>query len=54
MDAVSGLEVGEGSITAVVHGTDVYDVELTLGRGEGVSGGVTARTGRRAPSASTA
>ncbi|MET9833430.1 DUF6880 family protein [Streptomyces sp. NPDC006385] len=38
LDAVSGLEVGEGSVTAVVHGTDVYEVELTLGGGEGVSG----------------
>ncbi|MFD4256211.1 SWIM zinc finger domain-containing protein [Streptomyces sp. NPDC058534] len=31
LDAVSGLEVGESSVTAVVHGTDVYEVELTLG-----------------------
>ncbi|MDH6432441.1 putative Zn finger protein [Streptomyces sp. SAI-144] len=38
LDAVSGVEVGDGSVTAVVHGTDVYDVELTLGRGDGVSG----------------
>ncbi|GGZ73594.1 hypothetical protein GCM10010389_09010 [Streptomyces echinoruber] len=38
LDAVSGLEVGEGSVTAVVHGTDVYEVELTLGGGEGISG----------------
>ncbi|MEY9991129.1 putative Zn finger protein [Streptomyces sp. V4I8] len=38
LDAVSGLEVGEGSVTAVVHGTDVYEVELTLGGDEGVSG----------------
>ncbi|MFC9929550.1 SWIM zinc finger domain-containing protein [Streptomyces sp. NPDC127190] len=38
LDAVSGLEVGEGSVTAVVHGTDVYAVELTLGGGEGISG----------------
>jgi uncharacterized Zn finger protein len=38
LDAVSGLEVGEGSLTAVVHGTDVYEVELTLGGDEGVSG----------------
>ncbi|WP_435271171.1 SWIM zinc finger family protein [Streptomyces sp. 1222.5] len=38
LDAVSGLEVGEGSVTAVVHGTDVYEVELTLDGDEGVSG----------------
>lgn len=38
LDAVSGLEVGEGSVTAVVHGTDVYEVELTLGGGQGISG----------------
>ncbi|ORT60546.1 hypothetical protein BKD26_09305 [Streptomyces sp. CB03238] len=38
LDAVSGLEVGEGSVTAVVHGTDVYEVELTLGAAEGISG----------------
>ncbi|MFI6033131.1 SWIM zinc finger domain-containing protein [Streptomyces sp. NPDC051315] len=38
LDAVSGLEVGEGSVTAVVHGTGVYEVELTLGAEEGISG----------------
>ncbi|MGW7818146.1 SWIM zinc finger family protein [Streptomyces puniciscabiei] len=38
LDAVNGLEVGESSVTAVVHGTDVYEVELTLGGDEGVSG----------------
>ncbi|MEU2924795.1 hypothetical protein ABZ636_07010 [Streptomyces sp. NPDC007251] len=37
-DAVSGLEVGESSVTAVVHGTDAYEVELTLAGGEGISG----------------
>ncbi|MGK5497865.1 SWIM zinc finger family protein [Streptomyces sp. URMC 125] len=37
LDAVSGLEVGERSITAVVRGTDVYEVELTFG-GDGLSG----------------
>ncbi|MFJ6566469.1 SWIM zinc finger domain-containing protein [Streptomyces sp. NPDC091292] len=31
LDAVSGLEVGDRSVTATVHGTDVYEVELTLG-----------------------
>ncbi|MEU0737970.1 SWIM zinc finger family protein [Streptomyces sp. NPDC006134] len=38
LDAVSGLEVGDGSVTAVVHGTDVYEVELTLGGDDGLSG----------------
>ncbi|MGC2997548.1 SWIM zinc finger family protein [Streptomyces sp. G35A] len=38
LDAVSGLEVGEHSVTAVVHGTDVYEVELTLGGDDGPSG----------------
>ncbi|MFF4346543.1 SWIM zinc finger domain-containing protein [Streptomyces sp. NPDC001530] len=38
LDAVTGLEVGDGSITAVVHGTDVYEVELTLGGSTGISG----------------
>ncbi|MFI5688358.1 SWIM zinc finger domain-containing protein [Streptomyces sp. NPDC051636] len=38
LDAVSGLEVGEGSVTAVVQGTDVYEVELTLGGDDGPSG----------------
>nr|QBF29322.1 pentatricopeptide repeat-containing protein [Streptomyces achromogenes subsp. streptozoticus] len=38
LEAVSGLEVGDGSVTAVVHGTDVYEVELTHGGDEGISG----------------
>ncbi|MFF9812310.1 SWIM zinc finger domain-containing protein [Streptomyces sp. NPDC014006] len=38
LDAVSGLEVGDGSVTAVVHGTDVYEVELALGGDDGLSG----------------
>ncbi|MGW2640060.1 SWIM zinc finger family protein [Streptomyces sp. NPDC001348] len=38
LDAVSGLEVGESSVTAVVHGTDVYEVELTLAGEDGLSG----------------
>ncbi|MFJ8542063.1 SWIM zinc finger domain-containing protein [Streptomyces sp. NPDC093586] len=38
LDAVSGLEVGEGSVTAVVHGTEAYEVELTLGGDDGPSG----------------
>ncbi|GAA2335357.1 SWIM zinc finger family protein [Streptomyces cuspidosporus] len=38
LDAVSGLEVGESSVTAVVHGTDAYEVELTLAGDDGLSG----------------
>ncbi|MDQ8701138.1 hypothetical protein RCO28_01375 [Streptomyces sp. LHD-70] len=38
LDAVSGLEVGDGSVTAVVHGTESYEVELTLGGDDGPSG----------------
>ncbi|WP_433450139.1 SWIM zinc finger family protein [Streptomyces sp. CA-142005] len=38
LDAVNGLEVGESSVTAVVHGTDVYEVELNFGGDEGISG----------------
>ncbi|MEU5630488.1 SWIM zinc finger domain-containing protein [Streptomyces rishiriensis] len=38
LDAVSGLEVGESSATAVVHGTDAYEVELTLAGDDGLSG----------------
>ncbi|MFF4360554.1 SWIM zinc finger domain-containing protein [Streptomyces sp. NPDC001604] len=38
LDAVTGLEVGDGSVTAVVHGTDIYEVELALGGGAGISG----------------
>ncbi|MCX4516001.1 hypothetical protein OHA27_38535 [Streptomyces sp. NBC_01619] len=38
LDAVSGVEVGDGAVTAVVYGTDVYEVELTLGEGTGVLG----------------
>ncbi|MCF3134416.1 SWIM zinc finger family protein, partial [Streptomyces olivochromogenes] len=29
LDAVSGVEVGDGWITASVHGTERYEVELT-------------------------
>ncbi|MFI6054488.1 SWIM zinc finger domain-containing protein [Streptomyces violascens] len=29
LDAVTGLEIGDGWITATVHGTDAYEVELT-------------------------
>ncbi|WP_431991183.1 SWIM zinc finger family protein [Streptomyces albogriseolus] len=39
LDAVSGLEVGEGSVSAVVHGTDVYEVEFTLGGDDGTISG---------------
>lgn len=38
LDAVSGLDVGDDSVTGVVQGTDVYEVELTLGGRTGVSG----------------
>ncbi|MFD7779030.1 SWIM zinc finger domain-containing protein [Streptomyces sp. NPDC059753] len=40
LDAVSGLEVGDDAVVARVHGSDVYEVELTLGEGTktGVSG----------------
>ncbi|MFD4589062.1 SWIM zinc finger domain-containing protein [Streptomyces sp. NPDC058434] len=38
LNAVSGLDVGDGSVTARVQGTDVYEVELILGKGTGVSG----------------
>ncbi|MGR8010503.1 SWIM zinc finger family protein [Streptomyces hypolithicus] len=30
LDAVTGLEVGDGWITATVHGTDAYEVHLSL------------------------
>ncbi|WBO69168.1 hypothetical protein O1G22_10035 [Streptomyces camelliae] len=30
LDAVSGIEVGDGWVTATVHGTERYEVELTL------------------------
>ncbi len=48
LDAVSGLEVGEGSVAAVVHGTDAYEVELTLGGEEGISGWCDCPYGREA------
>lgn len=38
LEAVSGLEVGDGTVTAVVHGTSVYEVELSIGPGTDVSG----------------
>ncbi|MFJ6837103.1 SWIM zinc finger domain-containing protein [Streptomyces sp. NPDC091209] len=38
LDAVSGLDVGDDTITGVVQGTDVYEVELTLGGRTGLSG----------------
>ncbi|MFJ2307719.1 SWIM zinc finger domain-containing protein [Streptomyces sp. NPDC087787] len=30
LDAVSGVEIGDGWVTATVHGTERYEVELTL------------------------
>ncbi|RCH68955.1 hypothetical protein DT019_09985 [Streptomyces sp. SDr-06] len=38
LDAVSGLEVGDGWFTATVQGTDAYEVELTEDRERGVLG----------------
>ncbi|MGW1091345.1 SWIM zinc finger family protein [Streptomyces sp. NPDC002596] len=38
LDAVTGLEVGDGWITATVHGTDAYEVELSLDEPEGLTG----------------
>ncbi|WHM40809.1 SWIM zinc finger family protein [Streptomyces sp. BPTC-684] len=38
LDAVAGLEVGDGWITARVQGTDVYEVELALDGDRGVLG----------------
>lgn len=38
MDAVSGLEVGDGWIRAVVHGTERYEAELLLGKRGRLSG----------------
>ncbi|MFE5200898.1 SWIM zinc finger domain-containing protein, partial [Streptomyces sp. NPDC056601] len=36
LGAVSGLEVGDGAVFARVQGSDVYEVELTLGEGTGI------------------
>ncbi|MFI6685565.1 SWIM zinc finger domain-containing protein [Streptomyces sp. NPDC050485] len=38
LDAVTALEVGDGWITATVHGTGAYEVELSLDGPEGLSG----------------
>ncbi|MGA5499165.1 SWIM zinc finger family protein [Streptomyces cinereoruber] len=38
IDAVSGLEVGDGWIRAVVHGTERYEAELLLGKRRRLSG----------------
>lgn len=38
LDAVTGLEVGDGWITATVHGTDAYEARLAFGGGEGLTG----------------
>ncbi|MER5359109.1 hypothetical protein [Streptomyces sp. NPDC002785] len=38
LDAVTALEVEDGSITATVHGTDTYEVELSLDGAEGLTG----------------
>jgi uncharacterized Zn finger protein len=38
LDAVTALEVGDGWITATVHGTEAYEVELSLDEPEGLTG----------------
>ncbi|MDO0911777.1 hypothetical protein QQM39_13230 [Streptomyces sp. DT2A-34] len=38
LDAVSGVDVGDGWVTASVHGTERYEVELTLDGPGGLSG----------------
>ncbi|MER6158611.1 hypothetical protein ABT147_24175 [Streptomyces sp. NPDC001868] len=38
LDAVSGVEVGDGWVTASVHGTERYEVELTLDAPGGLGG----------------
>jgi uncharacterized Zn finger protein len=38
LDAVSGLEVGDGWVTATVHGTQRYEVELSLEGPRGLAG----------------
>ncbi|MFG2583705.1 SWIM zinc finger family protein [Streptomyces malaysiensis] len=38
LDAVSGVEVGDGWVTASVHGTERYEVELVLDGPGGLSG----------------
>ncbi|WNZ08702.1 DUF6880 family protein [Streptomyces sp. 11x1] len=38
VDAVSGVEVGDGWVTASVHGTERYEVELALDAPGGLSG----------------
>jgi uncharacterized Zn finger protein len=39
LKAVSGVEVGDGWVTASVHGTERYEVELTLDGPGGLTGG---------------
>jgi uncharacterized Zn finger protein len=38
LDAVSGVEVGDGWVTATVHGTERYEVELSLDGPDGLGG----------------
>ncbi|MBC2902463.1 SWIM zinc finger family protein [Streptomyces cupreus] len=38
LDAVSGVEIGDGWVAATVHGTERYEVELTLDDPSGLSG----------------
>ncbi|MEF3113415.1 SWIM zinc finger family protein [Streptomyces chrestomyceticus] len=46
LDAVTGLEVGDGWITATVHGTAAYGVHLTFGGSEGLTGTCTCPHGQ--------
>ncbi|WP_261957452.1 SWIM zinc finger domain-containing protein [Streptomyces nigrescens] len=46
LDAVSGVEVGDGWITASVHGTERYEVELSLEGAGGLSGACDCPYGR--------
>ncbi|MGP4049274.1 SWIM zinc finger family protein [Streptomyces sp. 2A115] len=38
LDAVTGIEVGDGWVTATVHGTERYEVELILDGPDGLTG----------------
>jgi len=37
LDAVTAMEVGDGWITATVHGTDAYEVQLSLEGPDGLA-----------------
>lgn len=53
LDAVSGVEVGDSWVTARVHGTERYEVELAWTDPAGCPASVTAPSAWRATSAST-